>query len=151
MSGSGHGPWVHCVNFRDESEPGLSASSGRAPAEDDRFILHITSAEAWRRQRHQGDGFRDPSLEGEGFIHCSTLDQVLIPANERFAGRRDLVLLVVEVARIGHEVVYEDCYRSGMRFPHIYGPIPIDGVAAVVPFPPDSDGRFSEVPSLRLS
>jgi len=129
----------------------LSANS-RSP-EQDRFILHITSSDKWRTQRPAGDrgsgGFRDPSLDTEGFIHCSTVDQFLIPANERFVGRNDLVLLVIDTDRLEREPIYEDCYESGTRFPHVYGPIPMEAVIDVVDLPPDDDGRFSEPVTLR--
>ena len=93
--------------------------------------------------------FRDPSLDTEAFIHCSTVEQFLIPANERFAGRDDLVLLIIDTDRLEIEPVYEDCYESGTRFPHVYGPIPMEAVIDVVDFPPDDDGRFSEPVTLR--
>ena len=89
----------------------------------------------------------DPSLEQEGFIHCSTADQLLIPANERFAGRTDLLLLVVDTAAVPSPVIFEDLYASGHEFPHIYGPIPVGAVARVVPFPCDDDGMFTTLPS----
>ena len=84
----------------------------------------------------------DPSLEAEGFIHCSTPAQVLIPANERFGGRTDLVLLLVDVLAVPSPTVFEDCYESGHRFPHIYGPIPVAAVTKVLPFPCQRDGSF---------
>jgi uncharacterized protein (DUF952 family) len=106
--------------------------------------------------RWAGDGrdrsvadFVDPSLESEGFIHCSTVEQFLIPANERFHGRHDLVLLVIAVDRLAASVVYEDCYQSGHLFPHVYGPIDRDAVVAVVDFPCRDDGSFIEPAGLR--
>lgn len=118
-----------------------------------RFILHITSRGSWPAQQtpgEQGRGdYRDPSLDAEGFIHCSTVDQYLVPANERFAGRNDLVLLVIDTERLDSKPVYEDCYQSGTRFPHVYGPIPFAAVVATVGLPPDADGGFSEPDQLR--
>ena len=59
-----------------------------------RYVLHIAPLNRWERAVADGQGdYIDPSLEAERFIHCSTHEQVLIPANERFAGRDDLVLL----------------------------------------------------------
>lgn len=119
-------------------------AGGRRDAGDwRRYVLHITSVDRWRSQQADGRGFRDPSLDQEGFIHCSTVDQLLIPANERFAGRDDLVLLVVDTDRLHTELVYEDCYESGTRFPHVYGPISLSAVVEVIDFPPDADGGFS--------
>ena len=107
-------------------------------------VLHIAPAGRWRAaRRHLNGNYTDPSLEVEGFIHCSTIEQVLIPANERFAGRSDLVLLVVDLGLVPSRTVFEDCYESGQAFPHIYGPIPVAAVSNVVPFPCSDDGTFS--------
>ena len=97
---------------------------------------------AWRATVEAGGDYVDPSLAAEGFIHCSTAEQVLIPANERFAGRSDLVLLIIDLERVPSEVIFEDCYESGHRFPHIYGPIPTAAVTRTVPFPCEPDGSF---------
>lgn len=108
-----------------------------------RHVLHMAPLEAWSQSAVEHDGsYVDPSLAAEGFIHCSTAEQVLIPANERFAGRDDLVLLVVDLERVPSRTVFEDCYESGQAFPHIYGPIPVAAVTRVVPFPCEPDGTF---------
>lgn len=106
------------------------------------MILHIASSEDWTAARALGE-YRADSLTGEGFIHCSTPAQVLIPANERYRGRDDLLLLVIDPARLAAALVYEDCYESGQAFPHLYGPLNLDAVTRVVPFPPGPDGRFA--------
>jgi len=98
---------------------------------------------AWSEASASNDGiYVDPSLEAEGFIHCSTSAQVLIPANERFAGRTDLVLLEIDLTAVPSETIFEDCYETGQAFPHIYGPIPIAAVTRVLPFPCKPDGSF---------
>lgn len=115
-----------------------------------RRILHITKGSEYDRQRAAGQvGFVDPSLETEGFTHCSTADQFLIPANERFGGMDDLVLLVIEADKLTEPLVYEDCYESGLEFPHVYGPIAFDAVVDMVPLVPDENGQFTEPRGLR--
>lgn len=110
------------------------------------MILHITSRADWEAAQALGD-YRLDTLETEGFIHCSTPKQVLGPANEFYRGRHDLVLLVIDPTRLAVELVYEDCYETGAAFPHIYGPLNLDAVTSVVPFPPRPDGTF-ELPPL---
>lgn len=103
------------------------------------MVLHIAPRSRWEGC---GDQYRDPSLETEGFIHCSTADQVLMPADALFAGRDDLVLLVIDPGRVPDPVVFEDCYESGIKFPHIYGPIPTTAVVAEIDFPCRPNGGF---------
>lgn len=111
------------------------------------MLLHITTAAAWfGRPDHAA--YIAPSLHSEGFIHCSTRDQVVGVANALFAGLDDLVLLTIDPERLTAPVVYEDCYATGQSFPHLYGPLPAAAVTAVVPFPHGPDGTFTLPASL---
>lgn len=93
------------------------------------MILHITTASAWA-QAQAGGTYRDPSLEHEGFIHCSTREQLAGTLARHFAGVADLVVLEIDPALLDAPVVYEDSYGSGTEFPHVYGPIPLAAVVA---------------------
>lgn len=110
------------------------------------MILHITRLSDWEGAQAAGD-YRLDTLEQEGFIHCSTREQVLGPANEFYLGQDDLVLLVIDPEQLAADLVYEDSYNSGVAFPHIYGPLNLDAVTHVVPFPHRPDGTF-ELPPL---
>ncbi len=112
------------------------------------LIYHITTEEEWQTARSLG-AYTADSLDSEGFIHCSTAGQVLGVANALFAGQVGLVLLAIDVTQLEAEVRYEDCYESGQQFPHIYGPLNLDAVAAVIPFPPQSGGTFVLPPIVR--
>ncbi|MFZ1398344.1 MAG: DUF952 domain-containing protein [Candidatus Promineifilaceae bacterium] len=105
-------------------------------------ILHITTENEWQTAVAAGQ-YRADSLESEGFIHCSTIQQVLMPANQMYAGRSDLILLTIDPAKLTAKLVYEDCYETGHQFPHIYGPLNLDAVTGFVAFPPNPDGTFS--------
>lgn len=105
-------------------------------------LLHIAPHQAWLAATAANADYVDPSLATEGFIHLSTPDQVLIPANERFAGQTGLVLLVIDPEQLEAEVIFEDCYESGLEFPHLYGALPLAAVQQVLAFAPKSDGSF---------
>jgi uncharacterized protein (DUF952 family) len=105
-------------------------------------ILHITRREDWETAV-TNPPYRPDSLATEDFIHCSTKEQVLKPANEMFHGQTGLVLLVIDSTKVQADIIYEDCYESGQEFPHVYGPLNVDAVVSVVDFPPDDDGSFS--------
>ncbi len=110
------------------------------------MILHIASAGDWAAAQALGE-YRLDTLETEGFIHCSTPQQVLGPANEFYRGRSDLVLLVIDPTQLQAKLIYEDSYQSGTAFPHIYGPLNLDAVINALPFPARPDGTF-ELPVL---
>ncbi len=104
-------------------------------------ILHIAEKAAWVQATTSGFYAID-SLKSEGFIHCSKPGQVLRVAHERFAGRDDLVLLEIAENRVRVEIKYENCEGGTEQFPHLYGPLNVDGVIAVYEFAPDADGEF---------
>ncbi len=106
------------------------------------MILHITRRVDWETAV-TNPPYRADSLETEGFIHCSTLAQILGPANEFYRGQTGLVLLAIDSGKVEPKIVYEDCYETGQKFPHIYGPLNVDAVVQAVDFPPNSDGSFS--------
>ncbi|WP_219416368.1 DUF952 domain-containing protein [Pseudonocardia nigra] len=108
-------------------------------------LLHITTPAEWETARAAGV-VAPPSLEQVGFVHLSTADEVALPANRLHAGRDDLLLLVLDPARIGVEVRFEPGVPGdpeSMLFPHAYGPVPTAAVTAVVPYRPGPDGRFA--------
>ena len=105
-----------------------------------RYILHIIAADDWAKVSHW---YRPESLKTENFIHCSTVDQVLLPANEFFKGTTGLVLLVIDTTLVDAPIKFEDCYETGTLFPHIYGPLAKTAVCETILFPTNKDGRFS--------
>jgi uncharacterized protein (DUF952 family)/GNAT superfamily N-acetyltransferase len=104
----------------------------------DGLLLHLLEPAHWRAALAAG-AVRPPSLADVGFVHLSTPDQVHLPAERLFPGRRDLLLLVVDPQRLGDPVRFEPGVPedpTSMRFPHLYGPVPTTAVVAVVPYRP---------------
>jgi uncharacterized protein (DUF952 family) len=102
--------------------------------------------------------YRPASFETEGFVHCSTVGQVLRVANFLYRGQPDLVVLRIDPARLRSAVRYEPPVHSpgdappagnSERFPHVYGPIDVDAVSEVIDLPPNADGTFSQPASIR--
>jgi uncharacterized protein (DUF952 family) len=81
-----------------------------------------------------------PSLADEGFIHCSTVEQVEATANRIFRGSGELLLLVIDAGRLGAPLKWERATDVGEDFPHVYGPIEVDAVVDVVAMPEGDEG-----------
>ncbi len=110
----------------------------------DELIFHLAEPEAWRRAQAAGT-YVAPSLAEEGFIHLSRADQLIGTANRYYAGRTDLVLLVVRAAALGAALQLEPS-TGGALFPHCYGPLPLAAVHAALAWQPDADGVFRQLP-----
>lgn len=111
-----------------------------------RELLHLCTAEEWDAATAAGER-RPPSLDGQGFVHLSAPEQVHLPANRLYAGRRDMVVLRVDPQLLGDPVRWEPGVATdpdSMTFPHLYGPLPTAAVTSVTAYLPDADGRFAE-------
>lgn len=112
-------------------------------------ILHIAKKDDWIEAQASGS-YRVGSLATQGFIHCSTPEQVIAVANSVFHGQRDLVLLGIDTAKVAAEIKLE-CPAGGKEpYPHIYGPLNVDAVTHVIDFIPLPDGTF-ELPKIYAS
>jgi uncharacterized protein (DUF952 family) len=110
-------------------------------------ILHLTSGEGWLAGR-RGGRYLPESYAREGFIHCSTPEQLLRVANNFFAGQHGLVLLVIDPARLASELRWEPgSDATDELFPHLYGPLNLEAVIRVVALEADAQGRFTHLPS----
>jgi len=95
-------------------------------------IYHITSAESWEIAKEKGF-YEASSLVDEGFIHCSTADQVKDTLQRFFLGQTNLVKLVIEPSKLQHPLKYEIAPSLNIAFPHVYGVINLEAVTQVLP------------------
>ncbi|MBM7414793.1 MULTISPECIES: DUF952 domain-containing protein [Nocardiaceae] len=111
------------------------------------ILVHMCPAADWEASVAAGE-VAPASLAEQGFVHLSTPQQVHLPANRLFAGRRDIVLLSVDPTRLKGRLEWEPGVPGGpgsMLFPHLYGPVPLTAVVEVQPYLPDDDGTFVAV------
>jgi len=107
------------------------------------IIGHLCEQQAWQAAQAAGE-YHTPSLEQEGFIHCSRPDQILWVANQFYPGNPELVVLWIDPGQVQPEVRWESA--DAQTFPHIYGPLNLEAVLAVQNFSPDPDGVFRRLP-----
>ena len=113
------------------------------------MICHITLRDAWEAAQAGGE-FRSPDFDAIGFIHCSTPEQVILVANAFFRGQSDLVMLVIDPAKLKSQVRWEPPHSTervpgfmhGSVFPHVYGPINLDAVVRVEQLVLSDSGTF---------
>jgi len=103
------------------------------------FIYHIAVEKDWKNALECGEYLPGPFTK-EGFIHCSTYEQVIQSANRHFHGQHGLLLVKIDPRRTASEIRYE--LSQSEPFPHIYGPLNLDAVVSVARFEPDNDGNF---------
>jgi len=104
-------------------------------------IYHAAAAADWAGRTETE--YEPAAYADEGFVHCSSADQLPRVLEARFRGRQDLHVLTIDPSAVTHRLVWEDLYDGGEDFPHIYGPVELAAVTAVQPLPCDEDGGFS--------
>ena len=110
------------------------------------MIYHITTIADWKAVKNKE--YKPPSLANEGFIHCSTLDQIIDTANLYFKGKKDLLILCIDEKKLQNELKYEapltskSSVRSKQLFPHIYGAIYKNEVFKTIRLHTDKTGHF---------
>jgi uncharacterized protein (DUF952 family) len=95
-------------------------------------IYHVTTAQEWSTAKEKGF-YEAASLASEGFIHCSEEHQVANVLERYFAGKSDLVKLVIDTDKLTSRYVQEWSPSIQDTFPHIYGPVNSNAVIEVVP------------------
>lgn len=91
-----------------------------------RWLYHIVP-----RGTEIADTFAPASLASEGFVHCSLLGEVRESARLHFPEGAALDVLCIDPRRVDARVELAATPRGAM--PHIYGAIPRDAIAEVLP------------------
>ena len=105
-----------------------------------RTTFHLTPR-SWWEAADPAAPLRAPSLETEGFIHCTDgAAEMVATANRHYRGvAGEFVILTVDLARVSSPWSVED---PGRIYPHVFGPIDRAAIVAVVPAPRATDGSF---------
>jgi uncharacterized protein (DUF952 family) len=106
-----------------------------------RVIYKIVTADQWSSAEQQGE-FLGAAIDlQDGYIHFSTGDQVKETVEKHFQGQLDLLIVAVDVGRLGHSLKWEPS-RGGDLFPHLYGKLSLDAVISVDDLPLGKGGAF---------
>ncbi|MES1201596.1 MAG: DUF952 domain-containing protein [Pseudomonadota bacterium] len=110
----------------------------------------ICAAGDWAAAERAGVYAGAPVDLADGFIHLSTGDQVAETLRRHFVGQIGLVLVAVDIEKLGEAVRWEPS-RGGALFPHVYGLLPAAAAISVTPVPDDANGRSAFAAHLQAS
>ena len=104
-------------------------------------IYKICDRNTWEQARAGGRYFGSVDDARDGFIHLSTPDQVAGTLERHFAHHDDLVLIGVDVSRLGQALRWEPS-RGGVLFPHLYAPLDFAAVVSEMPLVRGSNRQY---------
>ena len=96
----------------------------------DRIVYKIMSAAELEQMNRDGEFRGSPADIADGFIHLSCASQVAATLDKHFSGVDGLMLVAVDLSRLGDTVRWEPA-RGGQLFPHIHGHLPAGAVVSV--------------------
>jgi glutathione S-transferase len=106
------------------------------PTSHDDPIFHLAVPDDWVAAFTIGEytmSTRGVTLEQEGFIHCSTREQIVDTANRFYADLDHLIMLTIDPHLVPSAIVWESPGAGlDILFPHIYGPLPVVAVNLAV-------------------
>lgn len=106
-------------------------------------IFHLVPSQRWEKALVEGR-YRPESLKREGFIHCSTWEQLLESAELHFKDEKELEVLYLIEKQVKKHLVWEKG-RNDMDFPHLYAEFPFEAVETTRRLARGKEGKFEFV------
>ena len=95
-------------------------------------IFHLATPAEWEAALESGL-VTPPSLTSEGFVHCSTQEQLASTIDRHFTQAEELRVLRLAIDPVDPDVRWEES-RPGETYPHVYRAIAVDEVLEVIPW-----------------
>ncbi len=96
----------------------------------EKIIYHIVTLTEWELQKNN-ETYVHPSLTAEGFIHCSTSEQLQPTIQRYYANEQKVIVLHIDISLLQPELIYELAPSINQFFPHIFGALNLDAVVTV--------------------
>ena len=110
------------------------------------LIYHILLKQTWEEAKKERT-YSPPSLEKDGFIHASTIKQILPTANRKFLGKTNLMILVIDTLKLPNvKIIFEHSKGSREKHPHIFGKLTLEAVKKTYQLDLDNSGKFTRLP-----
>jgi uncharacterized protein (DUF952 family) len=94
------------------------------------MIYHVTDTNSWAKALQDG-AYSHASLPIEGFIHCSTKNQVAGVLERYYQGQSNLLLLHIDESLLIAPLKYENAPSVNEDFPHVFGCINLNAVVSI--------------------
>jgi uncharacterized protein (DUF952 family) len=91
----------------------------------------VTTSKEWEEAQIK-QSYLPKDFAKDGFIHCSIERQIDGVLERFYQGQTGLVKLKIEKAKVQWPVLFELAVDLNELFPHIYGPLNLDSVVAVI-------------------
>jgi uncharacterized protein (DUF952 family) len=95
------------------------------------YIYHVTTQKEWEQAKING-AYKPAGFDSDGFIHCSTEEQVAGVLDRFYKGQTGLVKLKIEKVKLERPLLFELATDLDELFPHIYGALNIESVVEVI-------------------
>lgn len=107
-----------------------------------RTTFHLVAEADWEAADGR-EAYRHPSLDAEGFIHCTDGPAAMRATANRYYrdDPRPFLVLTIDLDATGSPWRID---VPGTPYPHIYGPVARQAIVAVGPMPRADDGTFLE-------
>ncbi len=93
------------------------------------LIYHVTLPANWEKYVGR-PSYQTDSLQTEGFIHCSYLNQLPGVLKRYYSGAEKVIVLTIDTEKLKSKLV-EEPSTDGEIYPHIYGRLNHNAVTAV--------------------
>jgi uncharacterized protein (DUF952 family) len=94
------------------------------------YIYHITTKTEWENALKKGQ-YEAATLATEGFMHCSTEDQLPGVLERYYKEKTGLVKLKIEKEKVERPLIFELAGSINEVFPHIHGELNLSAVVEV--------------------
>ena len=86
--------------------------------------------------------YKPAAFDSEGFIHCSTSEQIAGTLDKHFKSADRLIILAIDTEAEKEYTRFENLSGSGQDFPHIYRPLSVSSILDAWLMDRNEDGGF---------
>jgi lincosamide nucleotidyltransferase A/C/D/E len=110
------------------------------------LLVHLSRRYEWTACTREGL-YLPRSFADEGFVHLCRPQEAVTIANRLFANADHLLAVAIDSRRLRAELLLDQDRPGAFAWPHLHGPLALDAVVSVLPYPRRPDGRYPRLPA----